>query len=339
MRGLGRFVIVGLLAAMVSGCAVLSEYNNEGGYAATAADHFIKATGKKKRLLRAYLVQAALIRLTTYSAMPNGNRDSFVGYITSANKRFDEAYACAFRGDIENAKFKTNYDKIRGSDGCFYFDSIMIDYENILFEMAMFDLTASDRSDLWSLYSGTTSSILFVDQPARKLKSFIGSTIGTLGTSIATVDPFSVIDTLLDYSRKAYVAERPFGAVYRDMKEYVRIYNNHRNEDHANQDAKTISAACNNFYCELSGEPQPTDFAEIYEMTRFFCRHIGLTSSTKVDQCREVPANIALIYSDSPKSPKADAREKFNVLPYSKIAEGLISVDGQRSAPKDEEDQ
>jgi hypothetical protein len=238
----------------VSGCAINAERNNPGGFTDSLMDKVFPANSKQMRLLRAYLIQAALVRLQNFSSVPSSKRAVFVTYVANANGRFEDVYRCVY-----NTTGKS----------CFYFDSLMIDYENVLFDMAMLNLSSSEKADLMP-YAGVTSTFLYSDRPAQAIRSFVGGLAG----SVTTLDPFDVIDYLLDLSRKAYVAQRPFGAVYRDIHDYMG--------------SKRIGI-------EQQVEPEvnsPADFIEIYGMIQSFCRYIGVNDDG-IRDCQKRPAVLS----------------------------------------------
>jgi hypothetical protein len=177
-----------LIAASVGGCALIeAEKNNRGGFLDQAADDlWMKADSKKMRALRALALEASLARIAMIAPKSAPDRALLARRIGETSKRADVVRQCAFYP-------KTTVAGQRTDEPCFFFDSVMVDYENALFDLALIALPIDDAKNLISRVSGGIASV--------------------------SINPLELVQTLVDIGREAFRYGRVVGAIYRDTLE------------------------------------------------------------------------------------------------------------------------
>lgn len=94
LRKLGRLAAVFAVAASVAGCA---EFNRRGGIGDYLGDHLLfRADTKSHRLLRSYVVVAALVTTARHQGLVEGDRHSLAGRLQATLDVVNEAYECRF---------------------------------------------------------------------------------------------------------------------------------------------------------------------------------------------------------------------------------------------------
>jgi hypothetical protein len=179
MRWLARLCAL-FLALWTGGCAIIeAEKDNRGGFLDQAADDvWMKADSKKMRALRAVTIEASLARIAMITPKSAPDRALLARRIGETTKRADFVRQCAFR---------------QGPQPCFYFDSVMVDYENALFDLALVALPIDDARNLLTRVAGGVASV--------------------------SVNPLELVQSLLDLGREAFRLGRVVGAIYRDTLE------------------------------------------------------------------------------------------------------------------------
>jgi hypothetical protein len=175
------------VAVSLGGCAIIeAEKNNRGGFLDEIADvHWMKADSKKMRALRAVALEASLGRIAMIAPKNASDRALLARRIGETTKRAEIVRQCAF-GELQLAGQLA-------SEPCFFFDSVMVDYENALFDLAMIALPIEEAKTLITRVSG--------------------------GIASATINPLVLVQSLLDIGREAFRYGRVVGAIYRDTLE------------------------------------------------------------------------------------------------------------------------
>lgn len=175
------------VAVSLGGCAIIeAEKNNRGGFLDEIADvHWMKADSKKMRALRAVALEASLGRIAMIAPKNASDRALLARRIGETTKRAEMVRQCAF-GELQLAGQLA-------SEPCFFFDSVMVDYENALFDLAMIALPIEEAKTLITRVSG--------------------------GIASATINPLVLVQSLLDIGREAFRYGRVVGAIYRDTLE------------------------------------------------------------------------------------------------------------------------
>jgi hypothetical protein len=177
-------VLIGISAG---GCSIIeAEKNNRGGFLDQVADDIhIKADSKKMRALRAIAIEVSLARIAMITPKSAPDRALLARRIGDASKRGDVVRRCAFSEVVIAGQ--------RPSEPCFFFDSVMVDYENALFDLAMIALPLEEAKTLITRVSG--------------------------GIAAVSVNPLELVQALLDIGREAFRYGRVVGAIYRDTLE------------------------------------------------------------------------------------------------------------------------
>jgi hypothetical protein len=176
-----------LIGVSVTGCALIeAEKNNRGGFLDEIADdHWMKADSKKMRALRAITLEASLARIAMIAPKSASDRSLLARRIGETTKRADIVRRCAFN-ELQLAGQLSD-------EPCFFFDSVMVDYENALFDLALIALPIEEARNLISRVSGGIASV--------------------------SVNPLQLVQALLDIGREAFRYGRVVGAIYRDTLE------------------------------------------------------------------------------------------------------------------------
>src|SRR5262245_5848813 len=147
----------------------------------------MKADSKKMRALRAVTIEASLARIAMIAPKSAPDRALLARRIGETTKRADVVRRCAFpqgatviRGQIPG-------------EPCFFFDSVMVDYENALFDLALVALPIEDARNLLTKVVGGVASV--------------------------SINPLELVQALLDIGREAFRVGRVVGAIYRDTLE------------------------------------------------------------------------------------------------------------------------
>jgi hypothetical protein len=173
----------------VSGCALIeAEKDNRGGLLDQAADRlWMKADSKKMRALRAVAIEASLARIAMIAPKSAPDRALLARRIGETSKRADVVRKCAFLQTTSLIRGQ------RPDEPCFFFDSVMVDYENALFDLALVALPIDDAKNLITRVSGGIASI--------------------------SANPMELVQALVDLGRDAFRYGRVVGAIYRDTME------------------------------------------------------------------------------------------------------------------------
>lgn len=164
-----------------------AERNNRGGFLDEIADdHWMKADSKKMRALRAVAIEASLARIAMIAPKSAPDRALLARRIGETSRRADLVRKCAF----SNAPILRGQ---RPGEPCFFFDSVMVDYENALFDLALIAL------------------------PLDEARSLITRVAG--GAAAVSLNPLQLVQALLDLGREAFRYGRVVGAIYRDTLE------------------------------------------------------------------------------------------------------------------------
>lgn len=143
-----------LIGASVSGCALLeAEKYNRGGFLDEIADDvWMKADSKKMRALRAVALEASLARIAMITPKTAPDRALLARRIGETTRRADVVRLCAF----SQAPLLAGQ---RPGEPCFFFDSVMVDYENALFDLALISLPIDDAKALITRVAGGVAQI------------------------------------------------------------------------------------------------------------------------------------------------------------------------------------
>jgi hypothetical protein len=180
-------ICVLFIGMTVSGCAIIeAEKDNRGGFLDRAADDlWMKADSKKMRTLRALAIEASLARIAMIAPKTAQDRALLARRIGTTTQRADVVRRCAFGPRLVPGQLD--------SEPCFFFDSVMVDYENALFDLALISLPLEDARTLITRVSG--------------------------GVAAVSVNPLQLVQALLDIGREAFRYGRVVGAIYRDTME------------------------------------------------------------------------------------------------------------------------
>jgi hypothetical protein len=132
------FAILVLVTTLLNGgCGIIyEELHNRGGYLDYIADeHWFKADSKKMRALRAFALQASLVRIASVAPKNAEARTLLAIRIGKTTERANLVLDCAFNG--------SRIPVVLG-EPCFYFDSLMVDYTNALIDFAMISFPIED---------------------------------------------------------------------------------------------------------------------------------------------------------------------------------------------------
>jgi hypothetical protein len=175
------------IAVSVSGCALIeAEKDNRGGFLDKAADDlWMKADSKRMRALRALAIEASLARIAMIAPKSAPDRALLARRIGNTTLRADAVRKCAFGETVLPGQV--------AGEPCFIFDSVMVDYENALFDLALVSLPLEDARNLITRVSG--------------------------GVAAISVNPLLLVQALLDIGREAFRYGRVVGAIYRDTME------------------------------------------------------------------------------------------------------------------------
>jgi hypothetical protein len=174
------------IGAWLGGCAIIeAEKTNRGGFLDEIADEWMKADSKKMRALRAVALEASLARIAMISPKSATDRVLLARRIGETTKRADMVRRCAF-GEMQLTG------QLAG-ETCFFFDSVMVDYENALFDLALIALPLDEVKTLMSRVTGGVASV--------------------------SINPLQLVQALLDIGREAFRYGRVVGAIYRDTLE------------------------------------------------------------------------------------------------------------------------
>ncbi|MFT0862244.1 hypothetical protein [Ancylobacter sp. G4_0304] len=219
------------LAFTVSGCGYFKqEFNNRGGYLDYVSDkYWIRADTKKMRVLRAYVVQGALVRIGVTSPRGAKDRTIIATRASQANTSYAAAYSCAYRDTaaleaqkqittqvVANRSAYNEAVRLYGETapatvnarsawesaskkynehdptGCVFFDDLMVAWQADLFSLALASLSMEDG------------------------ESFITKVVS------GGLDP---VQALIQIGEQAFQLQREVGAVYRDSIELeVRVW-------------------------------------------------------------------------------------------------------------------
>ncbi|MFD1332495.1 hypothetical protein ACFQ4O_10845 [Methylopila musalis] len=159
-------------SAWLAGCG--PELHNRGGFIDQKADRYLfVANTPKERLLRAYLVHAGLVRLASVAPSTSYRRATYFNHIINMNDRFRAVLECV--------------------NNCFYYDSVMVEYEDALLQ----------------------SAIAIIDEDSK-------SGIIDVLASISTGGASDLVGKLLSVAKSSWRYGRPMGALYRDYI-YLRL--------------------------------------------------------------------------------------------------------------------
>jgi hypothetical protein len=178
-----------LIGASVGGCALIeAEKNNRGGFLDQVADDlWMKADSKKMRALRALAIEASVARIAMITPKSAPDRALLARRIGETSKRADLVRKCAFPKDPPLITGQ------RSGEPCFFFDSVMVDYENALFDLAIIALPIEEAKKLMTRVTGGIASV--------------------------SLNPMELVQTLIDIGREAFRYGRVVGAIYRDTLE------------------------------------------------------------------------------------------------------------------------
>jgi hypothetical protein len=146
----------------------------------------MKADSKKMRALRAVAIEASLARVAMIAPKSAPDRSLLARRIGDTSKRADVVRRCAFSTEPVMAGQ-------RFGEPCFFFDSVMVDYENALFDLALIAL------------------------PIEEARTLITRVAG--GVAAVSLNPLQLVQALLDLGRDAFRYGRVVGAIYRDTLE------------------------------------------------------------------------------------------------------------------------
>lgn len=130
-----KVVVAALLAAVVAACG-----QNRGGVADAVLDRTLyQADTKAERLLRAYEIQALLVRYAALFGGSGPERNTIAGANVVATGRLNEVFNCLHYGSLQadkavQMKEATNA-PIRATHYCSFFDSRMLSYEAALINL------------------------------------------------------------------------------------------------------------------------------------------------------------------------------------------------------------
>jgi hypothetical protein len=146
----------------------------------------MKADSKKMRVLRASAIQASLARIAMIAPKSAPDRARLARLIGDTSRRADVVRKCAFARVplIQGQRF---------GEPCFFFDSVMVDYENALFDLALVALPIDEARTLLTRVSG--------------------------GAAAVSLNPLQLVEALVDIGRQAFRYGRVVGAIYRDTLE------------------------------------------------------------------------------------------------------------------------
>jgi hypothetical protein len=244
------------IGAWLGGCAIIdAEKNNRGGFLDEIADDWMKADSKKMRALRAVALEASLARIAMISPKSAPDRALLARRIGETTKRADMVRQCAF-GELPLPG------QLPG-EPCFFFDSVMVDYENALFDLALIALPLDEVKTLMSRVSGGVASV--------------------------SINPLQLVQALLDIGREAFRYGRVVGAIYRDTLELevqvwltspgfdgdARIAALGRIYTRGNDDVIAWRTAIKALHAEgLEPVPQPRFIVQLYGIIGYICGQI-----------------------------------------------------------------
>jgi hypothetical protein len=186
MHWLAKSLCALFIGVSTGSCALTeAERNNRGGFLDHIADDvWMKADSKKMRALRAIALEASLARIAMIAPKNAADRALLARRIGDTSKRADIVRKCAFSTQLIAGQ--------RPDEPCFSFDSVMVDYENALFDLALIALPLEETKKLNRVSGGIAST---------------------------AVNPLELVQTLLEIGREGFRYGRVVGAIYRDTLE------------------------------------------------------------------------------------------------------------------------
>jgi len=274
LRTLGALII----AVTVSGCAIIeAEKNNRGGFLDHVADElWMRADSKKMRALRAVALEASLARIAMVTPKSAPDRGLIARRIGETTKRAEVVRKCAFFQLMGQ----------QPDEPCFFFDSVMVDYENALFDLAMLALPIEDARNLINRVSG--------------------------GIASASLNPLELVQSLIDIGRQAFRYGRVVGAIYRDTLELeVQVWLASPGLELETAALRAIYAAGNDHIPSWRAEiarlraqglepvPDPRFFGQIYAIIQYVCGQIVGENDPTLNECRS-PTGVPSMVATSP---------------------------------------
>lgn len=204
---------------MVSGCA---ERTNRGGFADWAQDIAIyKADTKHLRIIRSYVMVAALTRVAAKAPIFNNERFEVATKIRTATILINEAYGCAGalpKNGIFNASNPGS--RVRDTAGCAFFDDIMSQLDSTILRLARATFLNEENKDLLALLKkeiGQTDPVFDKAFDAVASASELADTGAKLLTKEGAI--ITGVSALVRLGFNAFQAGSRLAPIYRDSIE------------------------------------------------------------------------------------------------------------------------
>ncbi len=196
-----RWRLIAVLAActLVVGCA---EFRHRGGVLAQIADKVVfPASAKGHRVLRAYVVLAALVTVANSRGVPSGDKLALRGRVFQTLESIQAAFICAYATQ----------------SGCIFFDQKMARVDYNLYKLALNVLVTSETRALITQLQGEILPKIPVVGSTLLAASSAAETAGHVAT--AGVETVQIVESLIKLGYDAGSTVAPLFPLYRDAQE------------------------------------------------------------------------------------------------------------------------
>lgn len=184
---------------LLAGCA---EFTHRGGILAKIADKAIfPASAKGHRVLRAYVVMAALVTVANNRGVPSGDKLALRGRVIQTLESIQDAFICAYATQ----------------SGCIFFDQKMAKVDYNLYKLALNVLITSETKALITQLQGELLPKIPVVGSTLLAASSAAETAGHVVT--AGVETVQIAESLIKLGYDAGSAIAPLFPIYRDAQE------------------------------------------------------------------------------------------------------------------------
>jgi hypothetical protein len=194
-----RFAAVLAASMLVAGCA---EFTHRGGILAQIADKAIfPASAKGHRVLRSYVVMAALVTVANNRGVPSGDKLALRGRVIQTLESIQDAFICAYATQ----------------SGCIFFDQKMAKVDYNLYKLALNVLITSETKALITQLQGELLPKIPVVGSTLLAASSAAETAGHVVT--AGVETVQIAESLIKLGYDAGSTIAPLFPIYRDAQE------------------------------------------------------------------------------------------------------------------------
>lgn len=198
-RGAGGLIVVLAASLAMAGCA---EFTHRGGILAQIADKAVfPASAKGHRVLRAYVILAALVTVANNRGLPSGDKLSFQGRVYQTLDGIQQSFTCAYATP----------------SGCIFFDEKMARVDYNLYKLALNVLITSESRAL----------VIQLQRELLPKVPVVGSTLLAASSAAdaaghvvtAGVETEQIVESLISLGYQAADSIGPLFPLYRDAQE------------------------------------------------------------------------------------------------------------------------